>query len=58
MPGDGFVYIADFDGAIWKGRNEQWTQITHGGMNHASSTWDGLMDVSGVPVIMASGYWK
>ena len=30
--GDGFVYIADFDGAIWKGRNEQWTQITHGGM--------------------------
>lgn len=31
--GDGFVYIADFDGSVWKGRNEQWTQITHGGMS-------------------------
>lgn len=30
--GDGFVYIADFDGAVWKGRNEQWTKIIHGGM--------------------------
>ncbi|HCR9749815.1 TPA: hypothetical protein OPR08_002019 [Citrobacter koseri] len=31
--GDGFVYIADFDGAVWKGRNEQWEKIIHGGMS-------------------------
>ncbi|EJK0526232.1 hypothetical protein NKL93_004332 [Salmonella enterica] len=31
--GDGFVYIADFDGAIWKGRDEKWTKIINGAMS-------------------------
>ncbi|EJX0403667.1 hypothetical protein QEA29_004528 [Salmonella enterica] len=31
--GDGFVYISDFDGSVWKGRNEQWTRIIDGGMS-------------------------
>ncbi|MDT7422416.1 hypothetical protein RQL50_14975 [Citrobacter freundii] len=31
--GDGFVYIADFDGAIWKGRDEKWEKIINGAMS-------------------------
>ncbi|EHM44034.1 hypothetical protein [Hafnia alvei] len=31
--GDGFVYISDFDGSVWKERGERWIRVVNDGLS-------------------------